>query len=94
MSHSGRRAYSGTICAFLLGLAPILCGPTEAAETPVVCKVLHATIDGIYVDLGTDSGLKAGLVGWLRPSRARVEVVPFTAKSPAARSWKRSRGEA
>ena len=85
MTHSEHSIFSGPICAFLLGIVPILCGTTEAVEISVDCRILHETIDGIYVDLGTDSGLKEGAVGLLRQSRTRVEVVKVVSGSTLLR---------
>jgi hypothetical protein len=65
-----------------LGLGLTARPGARAVETPIDCRVLHETAEGLYVDAGADSGLSKGAAAWLEHHDrrvARVEVVSVAA---------------
>jgi hypothetical protein len=51
---------------------PVLVSPTLAAQTTVRGRITYEAQDGIYVDVGTDRGLRPGLSGTLGLDDGRV----------------------
>jgi hypothetical protein len=51
---------------------PVLVSPTRAAQTTVRGRITYEAQDGVYVDVGTDQGLRPGLSGTLGLDDGRV----------------------
>ena len=64
-----RKLY-GVFCAFLTGL--LSPGAAVAAELPLDCRIIFQTAEGVYVDVGSGSSLRAGDTGWIRRGGERI----------------------
>ena len=75
MYGSFRRILYVPIVALGLDLASCPRAFLWAAEVRIDCRVLYGTPEGIYVDLGTDSGVTSGQEGWLEQNGERLAPV-------------------
>lgn len=77
-----------TICAFGLVLALCVHAPAVGADVPVECEIVYETSDGMYVDIGSEAGLRRGQVGSVSRDGAllgRIEVMEVASGSAFVR---------
>ena len=65
------RGLYGVFCAFLIGFSsPVR--TAGAAELPLDCRLVFQTAEGVYVDVGSGSGVLAGDKGWIRQGGEKI----------------------